>query len=214
MPTRTRVKFCGICREVDALSAVDLGVDALGFVFYRKSPRYVEVAAASDIIAALPPLIMTVGLFVDADLEWVEQVVTATRIDLIQYHGAESGAACRAGPRPYIKAIRVDSGFDFAVPLAEYAQARAVLLDAYHPQLHGGTGQPFDWSLIPKHCAKPVILAGGLTVDNVAAAIAQVRPYAVDVSGGIESSKGVKDLKKMRDFMAEVHRVERDIESS
>ncbi|MGH8598569.1 MAG: phosphoribosylanthranilate isomerase [Gammaproteobacteria bacterium] len=209
MLSRTRVKFCGICRLPDAELAVDLGVDALGFVFYRESPRFIEPQAAGAIIRGLPPMITTVGLFVDAPREWVQQVVTETGIDLIQYHGSESGAVCAAGARPYIKALHVNAGTDFAAAAREYTGVKAFLLDTYHTQLAGGTGLRFDWSLIPAERPNPVILAGGLSPANVADAIARVRPYAVDVSGGIESTKGVKNAQKMRDFIAEVRRVER-----
>jgi phosphoribosylanthranilate isomerase len=205
---RTRIKFCGIRRPEDALLAIELGVDALGFVFYHDSPRYIDAASARAIIAELPPLVTTVGLFVDADQGWLENVVADTGIDLIQFHGRESGAVCRLGGRSYIKAIQVDDQTDFGVLSTEYCDARALLLDAPHPQLRGGTGRQFDWSLLPTMCAKPVILAGGLSAANVADAIRATRPYAVDVSGGIESSKGVKDAQKMRDFVAEVRKVE------
>jgi phosphoribosylanthranilate isomerase len=213
MPARTRVKFCGIRHLSDALLAVELGVDAVGFVFYPNSPRFIEPVVARQIIAALPPMLTTVGLFVDADSARVAKITADTGIDLVQYHGVEAGLTCAASPRPYIKAIAVDPNTDFEWVAKEYAGARALLLDAYHPQLRGGTGRQFDWSLVPRNSAKPFILAGGLTAENVATAISTVRPYAVDVSGGIESSKGVKDPQKMREFMAEVIRIERDSES-
>ncbi|MSR16004.1 MAG: phosphoribosylanthranilate isomerase [Gammaproteobacteria bacterium] len=213
MPSRTRVKFCGMRTLADAALAVDLGVDALGFVFYRDSPRNIDVATARAIIATLPPLVTSVGLFVDAERSWVERVVAETGIDLIQFHGKEPGQLCSASPRPYIKAIQVDAATDFAATQAEYAGARALLLDAHHPQIRGGTGLSFDWSLIPSTCRGSMILAGGLSCANVADAIRTVRPYAVDVSGGIESRKGVKDAQKMRDFIAEVRKIERELES-
>jgi phosphoribosylanthranilate isomerase len=213
MTRRIRVKFCGITRLGDAQDAVALGVDALGFVFYAASPRAIAPSAAAAIIAQLPPFVATVGLFVDAAPEWVESVVRETGIDLVQYHGTETPEACRAGGRPYVKAIRMAAGVDLTAAAAAYGDARALLLDTPHPLLPGGTGSAFDWSLVPVHRTLPFVLAGGLTAANVAVAARQVRPYAVDVSGGIESSKGVKDPAKMRAFMTEVNRIECNTES-
>lgn len=210
MSVRTRVKFCGITRHADALAAVELGVDALGFVFYESSPRWIAPTAARAICDALPPFVCTVGLFVDASPEYVSRVVAATGIDLVQFHGEETPETCRAAARPYIKAIRVQSGRDFSAACDRYPDARAILVDAYHPELPGGTGTSFDWELIPVMRSKPIILAGGLSARNLRPAIRQVRPYAVDVSGGIESAKGIKDAAEMRAFMAEVNSIERD----
>lgn len=206
---RTRVKICGITRLADAQAAAELGADALGFVFFRDSPRWVAPATAREIIAQLPPLITTVGLFVDAGLDVVQSVATETGIDLVQFHGQETPEYCARSPRPYIKALHAKPGVDFEEMRRRYPRARGLLVDTYHPQLAGGTGQVFDWSLLGTVRNFPLILAGGLTAANVAQAIAKVRPYAVDVSGGVESSKGVKDVAKIREFITEVTKVER-----
>lgn len=210
MTKRTRIKFCGITRESDALAAVELGADALGFVFYAPSPRYVAPEVARAIVDRLPPFVSAVGLFVDAPLEEVRAVATSVMLDAAQFHGEESAEYCRAYGRPYLKAIRLETGTSLREAAQAYAGARALLLDSYHPQLVGGTGQAFDWTLIPAQRDKPIVLAGGLDAGNVAQAIRAVRPYAVDVSGGIESAKGIKDYDKMQAFVAEVHAVERD----
>ncbi len=210
MTKRTRIKFCGITRESDALAAVELGADALGFVFYAPSPRYIAPDAARAIVARLPPFVSAVGLFVDAPLAEVRAVATSVMLDAVQFHGEEPAEYCRAYGRPYLKAIRLETGTTLHDAAQAYAGARALLLDSYHPQLVGGTGQAFDWTLIPSQRDKPIVLAGGLDAGNVAQAISAVRPYAVDVSGGIESAKGIKDYDKMQAFVAEVHAVERD----
>lgn len=207
--TRTRVKFCGITQLGDALAAVDCGVDALGFVFHPASPRYLAPEKAAAIIAALPPFVATVGLFVDAPVDHVRNVAASVQLDLVQYHGAEDPERCRLAGCRYIKAIPMKSDVDLALAAARYDDAAALLLDAYHPVLAGGTGQVFDWASVPAARAKPIILAGGLSAENIASAISIVAPYAVDVSGGIEKNKGIKDLEKMRAFMSEVCRIER-----
>lgn len=208
--TRTRVKVCGITRLADALAAVELGVDALGFVFYADSPRWIAPTIARDIITKLPPLVSTVGLFVNADLDVVRATARETGIDLVQFHGHETADYCAQSPRPYIKAVAAKPGVDIPAIAREYAGARALLVDSYDPLLAGGTGVTFDWSLLAAPRAFPLILAGGLSSANVAAAIGRVRPYAVDVSGGVESSKGIKDSARIREFMAEVARSERN----
>lgn len=207
---RTRIKFCGITRLADAMAAVELGVDALGFVFYAKSPRHIEPHRVRAIIAALPPLVTTVGLFVDAEPAEVRRVSEVTRIDFVQFHGEETPDECRSVARPYIKAIKVRHDNDVTEAAARYADARALLLDTYDSQLPGGTGCSFDWRQVPAVRSLPLILAGGLSSDNVADAIRQVRPFAVDVSGGIEASKGIKDIDKMRAFLSEVKRIDCD----
>lgn len=209
MNKRTRIKFCGITREADALAAVELGADALGFVFHAPSPRYIAPADARAIIARLPPFVATVGLFVDVALDEVRSVAADVMLDAVQFHGEEPAAYCEAYGRPYLKAVRLETGLTLEAAAEAYHGARALLLDSWHPQLAGGTGQSFDWSLIPSHRAKPIVLAGGLDARNVASAIRTVRPYAVDVSGGIEAAKGIKDYDKMQAFVAEVHAVER-----
>lgn len=202
-----RSKICGITRIEDALSAVEAGADAIGLVFYAKSPRAVSVQQARAIIAALPPFVTTVGLFVDASRCELGEILDAVPLDLLQFHGDETPAACDGFHRPYIKALRVKPGDDIAVQVALYKNASGVLLDTYVPGIPGGTGEAFDWSLVPAQLSKPVILAGGLTAENVSQAITQVRPYAVDVSGGVESAKGIKDAAKINAFMQAVRRV-------
>ena len=206
---RTRVKFCGITQYEDAAAAVALGVDALGFVFYGASPRNIAVAQAAAIIAKLPPLVCKVGLFVDAGIESVRTVLEAVPIDIVQFHGNETANECEQAGRPYIKAIRMAPEVDLHAEAERYANASALLLDAYTTDAVGGTGLAFDWARIPRNLSRPIILAGGLSSANVAAAIKVVGPYAVDVSSGVERSKGIKDPDKMKQFMIEVNSVER-----
>lgn len=201
-----RSKICGITRIEDALLAVAAGADALGFVFYSKSPRAVSVEQARAIIAALPPFVTTVGLFVNANRRELTALLDGLPLDLLQFHGDETPADCAGYQRPYIKALRVKPGDDIAQLAAPYEQASGILLDTFVPGIPGGTGAAFDWSLVPHNLSKPVILAGGLTAQNVFAAIEQVRPYAVDVSGGVEASKGIKDADKVKAFLREVRR--------
>ncbi|SEQ63821.1 phosphoribosylanthranilate isomerase [Pseudomonas sp. NFACC02] len=200
-----RSKICGITRIEDALAAVEAGADAIGFVFYPKSPRAVTVEQAQAIIAQLPPFVSTVGLFVNAEREALKALLNEVPLDLIQFHGDETPAQCDGYHRPYIKALRVQAGDDIAASCALYEKASGILLDTYVAGVPGGTGETFDWALIPKQLSKPIILAGGLTSANVSQAIAQVRPYAVDVSGGVEKVKGIKDHDKIRAFMSAVH---------
>ncbi|MBI6794265.1 phosphoribosylanthranilate isomerase [Pseudomonas syringae] len=200
-----RSKICGITRIEDALAAAEAGADAIGLVFYPKSPRAVTVLQARAIIAALPPFITTVGLFVNASRCELNETLEAVALDMLQFHGDETPEECDGYHRPYIKALRVKAGDDIAGVCRTYRNARGVLLDTYVEGVPGGTGETFDWALIPDDLDKPVILAGGLTSANVAQAIAQVRPYAVDVSGGVEKSKGIKDREKIRAFMSAVH---------
>lgn len=202
-----RSKICGITRIEDALAAVDAGADAIGFVFYPKSPRAVTIEQAQAIIAQLPPFVSTVGLFVNAERDALKALLDVVPLDLIQFHGDETPELCEGYQRPWIKALRVQAGDDIAASCALYDRACGILLDTYVAGIPGGTGETFDWALIPKQLSKPIILAGGLTSANVSQAIAQVRPYAVDVSGGVEKSKGLKDHDKIRAFMSEVHGV-------
>lgn len=198
---RVRTKICGITRVEDALVAAQAGVDAIGLVFYAKSPRAVTVTQAGQIIAALPPFVSTVGLFVNASREEVEDILVKLPLDVLQFHGDETPADCEGFARPYYRALRMQPGVDVAQLSAQYSSAQGVLLDAWVPGLHGGTGERFDWDMIPQHLAKPLILAGGLNADNVTQAIEQVQPWAVDISGGVESSPGIKDADKMRKFL-------------
>ena len=200
-----RSKICGITCIEDALAAVDAGADAIGLVFYPKSPRFVTVEQAQAIVAALPPFVSTVGLFVNAERADLKALLDIVPLDLIQFHGDETPEQCEGYNRPYIKALRVQAGDDIAAICDTYVNACGILLDTYVAGIPGGTGETFDWALIPKHLSKPLILAGGLTSANVSQAIAQVHPYAVDVSGGVEKSKGLKDHDKIRAFMSAVH---------
>ncbi|HET6473034.1 MAG TPA: phosphoribosylanthranilate isomerase [Pseudomonadales bacterium] len=204
---RVRAKICGITRATDARAAIDAGCDALGFNFYRASPRYVEPARAKDIIAALPPFVASVGLFVNAATEVVRRIADDAGIDLLQFHGDETDDTCKAAGLPFIKVIRVSDDVDVERTLRLYPHAAALMLDAAVPGIQGGTGRAFDWSKWPREADKPLILAGGLTPDNVAEAIARMRPYAVDVSSGVEgTTKGEKDPNKIAAFMQEVRR--------
>ena len=203
-----KIKFCGITRAADADAAVTLGADAIGFVFYAPSPRCIQVVQATNIARTLPPFLCKVGLFVNAPADQVEAVSRAVGLDVVQYHGDETPAQCARSPRPWIKAIRVRAELDIAQECARYGAASAWLFDSFDEKLYGGSGKAFDWRLLPQHNRRPIILAGGLTPDNVGDAIRATAPYAVDVSGGIEAAQGIKDHEKMRKFVAEVKRVE------
>jgi phosphoribosylanthranilate isomerase len=200
---RTRVKICGITRRQDAEFAVEMGTDAIGLVFYGPSPRAVTIAQAQEIIENLPPFVCVVALFVDAEPDEVYACLDALQIDVLQFHGDESPDYCEQFNKPYMKAVRMKDHVDLAEIAEKYASASALLLDSYKLGVPGGTGITFDWSMITK-INKPIVLAGGLTIDNVATAIKQVSPYAIDVSGGVEQAKGIKDKEKIRSFMQEV----------
>jgi phosphoribosylanthranilate isomerase len=199
-----RSKICGITRLEDALVAIEAGADAIGFVFYAKSPRAVTVEQARAIIAALPPFVTTVGLFVNMPRSELTELLAQVPLDLLQFHGDETAADCSGYGRPYIKALRVQAGDEVAAMIALYPEASGILLDTFVAGVPGGTGEAFDWSLVPQQPSKPIVLAGGLTAENVRAAIEQVQPYAVDVSGGVEQSKGIKSAEKVRAFIAAV----------
>jgi phosphoribosylanthranilate isomerase len=201
---RTRVKICGITRVEDALSAVQAGADAIGLVFYTSSPRRVSIAQARDIVAAMPPFVSVVGLFVNANSTEIQSILSKVRLDILQFHGDETPAQCEQINLPYYKAIRVKPETNLLQYAIDFKAAKALLLDAYSEQAYGGTGHTFDWNLISQDLPKPIILAGGLDAHNVAGAIQQVRPYAVDVSGGVESAKGIKDAGKIAAFMQAV----------
>ena len=200
----TRVKICGITRPEDALIVAQAGADAIGLVFYAKSPRNVELDQAADIARALPPFVTSVALFVDPQPDRVHAVLQHVRPDVLQFHGEESPEFCRSFGVPYLKAVRVRPETDLLQFAALYADAQGVLLDAWSAGAHGGTGERFDWNLIPAGLPKPLILAGGLTPANVRLAIESVRPWAVDVSSGVEASKGIKDAALIAAFMKEV----------
>ena len=197
-----RVKICGITRLQDLHAACDAGADALGFVFYEKSPRHLSIAAAAALLRALPPFVQSVGLFVNADPAFIQRMLNAVPLDLLQFHGDETPADCARFGRSYIKAVRVNRETDLLKCAADFDTARGLLLDAWVPGVPGGTGERFDWTLIPPNLPKPVILSGGLTPDNVAEAVQRVRPWAVDVSSGVEVSKGIKDAHKIAQFIA------------
>lgn len=202
----TRVKICGITRAEDAQAVAASGADAIGFVFYAKSPRHVNAEQAARLVAAMPPFVTTVGLFVDADAAFVHEVLAAVPLDVLQFHGDESPEYCAQFGRPYLKAIRVKAGVDLLQCAARFSAAQALLLDAHVEGIPGGTGTAFDWTLIPGQLPLPVILSGGLDAENVAEGIRQVRPYAVDVSSGVEAAKGIKDAAKIAAFMQEVNK--------
>lgn len=194
---RTRVKICGFTQPAEAVAAAHLGVDAIGLVFYPPSPRHVSIETAAEIVKALPAFVSVVGLFVDAEESEIRNVLQAVAIDCLQFHGDEPAQACRIYGKPYLKAIRMRPETDLKAIEQQYFDAAGLLLDAYHPDAKGGTGSGFDWNLIPAQCALPIILAGGLSPDNAAEAIAAVKPYALDVSSGVEWAKGRKDEAKM-----------------
>lgn len=204
---RTRVKICGITRIEDARQAVEAGADAIGLVFYPPSPRAIGIDEAAAIVRSLPPFVETVGLFVNPDPELVRTVVEKVGISLLQFHGDEPEPFCDQFDRRWIKAIRVRDMDDVPTAYQTYSRASGLLVDAYDPRKYGGTGQIFDWSLIPEERPRPLILAGGLNSANVASAVAAVRPWAVDVSGGVEREKGIKDASRIVEFIREVNRV-------
>lgn len=199
-----RVKVCGITRIEDALNAAQLGADAIGFVFWTKSTRFISPQEARKIIMALPPFLSSVGVYVDPDPEWVEETCSVAGLSLLQFHGDESAEFCGQFSLPYIKAVRLRSGVDLLEYAARYSNARALLIDAYVEGKPGGTGTTFDWSLIPQNLQLPLILSGGLHADNVGLAIRATSPWAVDVSSGVEVDKGIKDKDKIAAFMTGV----------
>ena len=200
----TAVKICGITRLEDAFAAIRAGAHAIGLVFYRPSPRYIAPPAAGAILRALPPFVTTVGLFVDAPENEVRDVLDQAPVQLLQFHGTESPEYCRRFGRPYVKAVRMSPEVDLLQYARDYHDARALLLDAYVEGLHGGSGVSFDWSRVPERVPLPVIVSGGLTVENVGDAVRRVRPCAVDVSSGVESAKGIKDAARIAAFIAGV----------
>lgn len=200
----TRIKICGITRVSDALAVAHSGADAIGLVFYERSPRHVSISQAIEIVAALPPFVSLVGLFVNAPAATVREVLAQVALDVLQFHGEESADYCAQFGKPYLKAIRVKAGVDLLQCAAHFSAAQGLLLDAFVEGTHGGTGAAFDWNLIPHKLPLPVILSGGLDAQNVAQAIRQVRPYAVDVSSGVEANKGIKDAAKIASFINEV----------
>jgi phosphoribosylanthranilate isomerase len=200
---RTRVKVCGITRTEDALAAAQAGADAIGLVFYPPSPRFLSVERARAIREALPPFVQSVALFVNADAAQVAQVIGRVHPAMLQFHGEETPEFCAQFGLPYIKACRVGRGVDLLEYLRPFSSAAGWLLDA-HVEEYGGVGASFDWALVPERLARPLVLSGGLTPDSVGAAVRGIRPWAVDVSSGVESAKGIKDAARMASFIAEV----------
>jgi phosphoribosylanthranilate isomerase len=200
---KTRVKICGITRPGDGVDAAKAGADAIGLVFYPKSPRYLSTERAVEIRDALPPFVQTVALFVNADAAQVAQVLGRVKPGMLQFHGDETPEFCGQFGIPFVKACRIRPGVDALQYLQPFSRAAAWLVDSFVPE-YGGVGESFDWSLVPRGLARPLILSGGLDQKNVARAIGAVRPWGVDVSSGVESAKGIKDAGKMAAFVAEV----------
>ncbi|MSP97441.1 MAG: phosphoribosylanthranilate isomerase [Betaproteobacteria bacterium] len=201
---RTRVKICGITRPQDALSAASAGADAIGLVFYPPSPRFVSLERATQLRDALPPFVQAVALFVNPERRQVEDVLERVKPSLLQFHGEETPTFCAAFNTPWVKACRVKPGVDLLEYFRAYSGAAGWLADAFVDG-YGGAGQSFDWSLVPAQRERPLILSGGLSKDNVGQAIRKVKPWAVDVSSGVESVKGIKDAAKIAAFIQEVN---------
>jgi phosphoribosylanthranilate isomerase len=213
MNQRTRIKICGLTREVDVDAAVEAGADAIGFVFYAKSPRHLTLARAAELARRLPAFVTPVGLFVDAAEDEVLAATQAIAQLLLQFHGSESPERCRASGRPFMRAARMARGFDLLDFAQQFSSAQAILLDA-HVAGYGGGGKVFDWSLIPANVPSPVVLSGGLHAANVTDGILQVRPWAVDVSSGVESARGIKDAHAIRRFCEAVREADARIAAS
>jgi phosphoribosylanthranilate isomerase len=204
MKHRTRIKICGLREPAHARLAAEAGADAIGLVFYGKSPRYVQAEIAAEVAAALPAYVMAVGLFVNAPPAEIEAVLERVPLDLLQFQGDETPEFCERFGRPYVRAVRMEEGVDLLEYAGRFKRAKALLLDAHVPGLPGGTGRTFDWKRVPRNSPIPLILSGGLDPGNVADAIREARPWAVDVSSGVESSRGVKDPAKIVEFIRSV----------
>lgn len=204
--SRTRIKICGLREPEHARIAADAGADAVGLVFYDQSPRNVAIDDAARVIEALPPYVMAVGLFVNQGAEAIRSILSQVRLDLLQFQGDEAPGFCESFGRPYVRAVRMEKGVDLVEWRRQFPGAKALLVDAHVPGQRGGTGQVFDWGVIPASHPAPLILSGGLTAGNVGRAIREVRPWAVDVSSGVESSRGVKDPAKIVEFIRSVQR--------
>lgn len=198
---RTRIKICGITRPEDGVEAASAGADAIGLVFYSASPRFVDIGRAKHIVEALPPFVSKVALFVNAPEQEVKRVLDTLPIDCLQFHGDEGPAYCRSFARPFLKAIRIKPGVDLLEYARSFQFASGLLLDAFVEGVPGGTGARFDWSLIPEAMPIPIVLSGGLDPANVGEAVRSVRPWAVDVSSGVEAAKGIKDREKIIEFV-------------
>jgi phosphoribosylanthranilate isomerase len=200
-----KIKICGFTQAQNARDASLLGIDAIGLVFYDKSPRYVEIERALEIVQALPPFINRVGLFVNADSYYIDEVLCEVPLDTLQFHGDETPQECQQYGLPFMKALRVNEQTNIPKLAQDYHQANGLLLDTYNSTTYGGTGESFDWSLAKIELDLPIILAGGLNPETVGKAIQQVNPYAVDVSSGVESSKGIKDIQKIQQFIQQAN---------
>ena len=203
---RTRIKICGIKEGIHALAAANAGADAIGLVFYRESPRYVTPGTAANVVAVLPPFVMSVGLFVDASEAKVRETLDQVPLDLLQFHGSEPPEFCESFGVPYMRAVAMGPGVDLLEYAGRFSSARALLLDAHEPGKPGGTGKTFDWGNIPRDLPIPLVLSGGLNPGNVGRAVREVQPFAVDVSSGVESSRGSKDPQKIVEFIRSVQR--------
>lgn len=201
---RTRIKICGIREALHGVVAADAGADAIGLVFYRESPRYVTPNAAANVVALLPPFVTSVGLFVDAGEDKVRDTLATVRLDMLQFHGSETPEFCASFGLPYVRAVRMEQGTSLLEWAGRFSSARALLLDAHVPGTPGGTGQTFDWAAVPRDLPIPLIVSGGLSAQNVGEAIREVRPWAVDVSSGVEASRGTKDPRKIVEFIRSV----------
>lgn len=206
---KTRIKICGLTRPEDVDAAVVAGADAIGFVFYPKSPRYVTAEQAAALVRRLPPFVQAVGLFVNESPAVIQSILERVPLNLLQFHGDECQVDCARWARPYLRAARVQPGLDLVQYAANFGDARALLLDAF-VEGYGGGGHTFDWRLIPPSLPLPVILSGGLNPDNVTDAVRRVRPIAVDVSSGVEVARGIKDHQRMADFVAAVRAADLD----
>ncbi|MBK7353386.1 MAG: phosphoribosylanthranilate isomerase [Nitrosomonas sp.] len=205
---RTRVKICGITRTEDALASLSFGADAIGFVFWQQSPRNITPQQAELITKSVPAFVTTVGVYVDPTIDWVHETSTTANLGLLQFHGNESPEFCDQFELPYVKALRIKNDVDLLEYAKRYQNAKGLLLDTYNARLPGGTGEVFDWELIPANLPLPIILSGGLTPDNVVHAITKVKPWAVDVSSGVEASEGIKDINKISAFMQRIKNCE------
>lgn len=203
---RTRIKICGIADPAHARVAADAGADAIGLVFYRHSPRYIGADAAAAIARSLPPYVSAVGLFVNETAAGVDEILARVPLDLLQFQGDETPEFCARFGRAFVRAVRMEQGTDLIEYARRFSGAKALLLDAHVPGQRGGTGQTFDWAGIPSEVPVPLILSGGLTAQNVGRAIREVRPWAVDVSSGVERERGVKDPAKIVEFIRSVRR--------
>lgn len=203
-----RVKICGLTNVDDALHACAAGADAIGLVFYAKSARFVDLTQAAEIAASIPPFVQRVGLFVNETEAFVNNVLVNVELDLLQFHGDETAEYCQSFSLPYIKALRMKPGQDIGSLMSQHPRARAFLLDSYTPGIPGGTGETFNWSEFPSSTDKPLILAGGLKPENIQIAINSCLPYAVDVSGGVESKPGRKSAEKVQAFIRQAKKIE------